>query len=206
MYWFAKFFTFQGPEKDESIKEEDLCDAFNANDFNDDDRLEEFSREKHLSKTKKVKNYLKKCKSTANNYIQKSDLSTTKVRKAVEHSVPHTSWYVTDEFYSDEEAKNHVTIVQITDAAKDSVQVPECDDIASVHLASVELDAEVTSNDHDSAIFQPNRDDEQNNNVECPLDNENRDASRLDLDEFMGNMASENVTNDSQVFVWLISK
>ena len=93
------------PEKEPSvIDDENLTEPWDpVLDFiNDNENSDQFNREKYLSKTKKVKNYLKKCKSTANNYIQRSDSSSGKLRKAREERVPLTSWYVTDEFYSPE--------------------------------------------------------------------------------------------------------
>lgn len=128
------------------MREYDVTSTNNWDVFKGNDKLEEFSREKHTSKTKKVKNYLKKCKNTANSFIQSKAESNAelelnfKQRKAVEDSVPLTSWYVTDEFYVEEEPKNHVTVVQITDAAKNSIQVMEYNDFASVHSTRVELE------------------------------------------------------------------
>ncbi len=129
--------------------------------LSDDESKEIFSREKHLtmSKTKKMKNYLKKCKSTANNFVQSkieqnvivavaaelAHSNSNQPRRASDQPVPLTSWYVTDEFYMDEEPKNHVTVVQMTDAAQKIVQTTECDGIASMHLASIKLDAKVIS-------------------------------------------------------------
>lgn len=109
----------------------------------------EFTRDKQLSKTKKVKNYLKKCKSTANSFIHaKSEPNGAadadfRQRRAVEEAVPLTSWYVTDEFYLDEEPRNHVTIVQIRDHARNGVQEVEYDGVADVCAARVERDSKV---------------------------------------------------------------
>lgn len=133
------------PEKDPTE------DPWSSSEFFEDDvgKFAELSREKNLSKTKKVKNYLKKCKNTANNYIQNKngggagDSEEKPVRKAAEDSVPHTSWYVTDEFYLEEEAESHVTVVQITDEARNTTQTEECDGVASVHSANVEVDVGV---------------------------------------------------------------
>lgn len=109
----------------------------------------EFMRDKQPSKTKKVKNYLKKCKSTANSFIHaKSEPNGTadadfRQRRAIEEAVPLTSWYVTDEFYLDEEPRNHVTIVQISDTAQNGVQKVEYDGVADVCTTRVERDSKV---------------------------------------------------------------
>ncbi|XP_065213385.1 puratrophin-1-like isoform X3 [Planococcus citri] len=186
---------WQVPEKESSfIKEETVTDSWEpASDFiNDgDEKPDHFSREKYLSKSKKVKNYLKKCKSTANNYIQRSDSTSDKVRKAVEERVPHTSWYVTDEFYSEEEAENHVTMVRLTDAAKNTIQVEECDKIASVHSANVE-------NNCNSAVSPEMQNDERNNNVICGNDENFVENDPADFNICMGKYSSQN-SNDFQL-------
>lgn len=136
---------------------------------------------------------MKKCKSTAHNYIQRTDSSSSvKVRKAVEERVPHTSWYVSDEFYSDEEAKNHVTMVQMTDAANNTVQVDECDNVASVHLANVE-------NDCNPVVSSGMQNDVQNNNVlMCGNDENFVENDLADFNMCMGKYSSQHL-NDFQV-------
>lgn len=101
-----------------------------------------------------MKNYLKKCKSTANSLIQQARSGEPREgaaeadfrqRRAVEEAMPLTSWYVTDEFYSDEEPRNHVTVVQIRDVARDGVvKRAECEGaVADVSAARVEGDATI---------------------------------------------------------------
>lgn len=144
-------------------------------------------RDKQLSKTKKVKNYLRKCKSTANSFINaKSESNGTsdadfRQRRAVEEAVPLTSWYVTDEFYLDEEPRNHVTIVQIMDTAQDGIQKVEHDGVADVCIApQVEWDSKVIrlKVPSEEALVAPI----------CPEEEEEVET----LENFIGNMPAGN--------------
>lgn len=151
-----------------TVRNDDLQRATDAeaswetyDDDENDDKSDEFIREKHLSKTKKMKNYLKKCKTTAENFIQQRYEQSAQIvdvpqlilrpRKATENSVPLTSWYVTDEFCTDEETESHVTVVQMTDAARNTIQNVEYDTIgaASIQSANVEMNSEIVILDND---------------------------------------------------------
>lgn len=200
-------------------------DVRNRYGFTSEKSSQELVHEKRTSKTKKVKNYLKKCKRSANSLIQNNnernvELSSSqpnffKRYSAVEESVPHTSWYVTDEFYLDEEPKSHVTVVQMMVAAKNSVQTAECDAVAVVNSADV---LEATTATVRPAITADNvirnaaaADDERNRNVvdcsgkaegsgdedyHCNDDNDSEEDTTIMLENFVKNFMIETVVRE----------
>ncbi|KAL6953038.1 hypothetical protein U1Q18_051146, partial [Sarracenia purpurea var. burkii] len=82
-------------------------------------------------------------------------------------------------------------MVQMTDAANNTVQVDECDNVASVHLANVE-------NDCNPVVSSGMQNDVQNNNVlMCGNDENFVENDLADFNMCMGKYSSQHL-NDFQ--------
>lgn len=120
-------------------------------------KLEDFNRIgscKSLSKSKRVKSFIqKKCKDFSNSFSGSSHgegssestatvLPRSKSTSRANSEVSTTSWYVANDYHSDEEVLNHVTVVKV------GVEVRDSPNVTTVTVAEPEL---VKATEPDSA-------------------------------------------------------
>lgn len=141
-------------------------------------KLEDFNRigsNKSLSKSKRVKSFIqKKCKDFSNSFSGSHGeggsestatvLPRSKSTSRASSEVSTTSWYVANDYHSDEEVFNHVTVVKVGVEVRDSLNVttvtvaePELVKVTEPDSAKTDCDNVDSRNEGGTVVDEPLR-------------------------------------------------